>query len=104
MIKFLLTIIFLGTISFNIVAQKNYGYGLTPTTFKQYKASIIKNPQKELINLEKFIPNIVLDIRYSTTNNFTKEKIYNLSRAYARKPVAEALKRAQEELSKQSLG
>jgi D-alanyl-D-alanine dipeptidase len=62
------------------------------------------NPEKELIDLEKFIPEIVLDIRYATTNNFTKEKIYNLSRAYARKPVAESLKKAQEEFNKLGYG
>ncbi|MFM8744300.1 MAG: M15 family metallopeptidase, partial [Cytophagales bacterium] len=33
-------------------------------------------------------------------NNFTKEKIYNLPKAYARKPVAVALKIAQEEFNK----
>ena len=59
---------------------------------------------KELIDLEKFIPGVVLDIRYATTNNFTKEKIYALSKAYARKPVAEALKNAQAEFVKQGVG
>ena len=57
-----------------------------------------------MVDLENFIPGIVLDIRYATTNNFTKEKIYNLAKAYARKPVAEALKKVQAYLSKQGLG
>ncbi len=46
----------------------------------------------------------MLDIRYATTNNFTGERIYTLARAYARKPVAEALKKVQEELKPQGLG
>ena len=79
-------------------------YGLKPTMFDDYKQSLKDNPQKELIDLEKFIPGLVLDIRYATTNNFTKEKIYNLSKAYARKPVAEALKHVQADLKKQNLG
>ncbi len=79
-------------------------YGLKPTTLAEYKATLKSNPEKELIDLEQFIPGLVLDIRYATTDNFTKEKIYNLARAYARKPVAEALKKVQNDLSKQGLG
>lgn len=79
-------------------------YGLKTTDLKEYRASLATAPDKELIDLEKFIPGIALDIRYATTNNFTKEKIYNLARAYARKPVAEALKKAQQEFLKQGVG
>ena len=60
--------------------------------------------RKELVDLEKTISGIVLDIRYATANNFTKEKIYNLPKAYARKPVAEALKKAQEQFQKLGFG
>jgi D-alanyl-D-alanine dipeptidase len=85
------------------VAQKNK-YGLNPTMLEAYKASVKENPAKELIDLEKLIPGIVLDIRYATTNNFTGERIYTLAKAYARKPVAEALKRAQAALKEKGLG
>ncbi|MEJ1238820.1 M15 family metallopeptidase [Chryseolinea sp. T2] len=81
-----------------------YKYGLKATTKDGYLASVKSNPDKELINLEKFVPGLVLDIRYATTNNFTGEKIYNLARAYARKPVAEALMKIQADLKKQGLG
>jgi len=86
-----------------IVSGQNK-YGLKATFLKEYEASINLNPDKALVNLKEFIPNLVLDIRYATTNNFTGEKIYNLARAYARKPVAESLKRVQAELNKQGLG
>lgn len=79
-------------------------YGLTPATLVGYKATLKTNPEKELVDLEKFVPGIVLDIRYATINNFTNEKIYTLAKAYARKPVAEALKKVQLDLSKQGLG
>lgn len=79
-------------------------YGLRATTLEGYKASVKVNPNKELINLEKFVPGLVLDIRYATSNNFTGERIYNLPRAYARKPVAEALKKIQADLKPQGLG
>jgi D-alanyl-D-alanine dipeptidase len=79
-------------------------YGLKATTYQEYIATVKANPKKELVDLEKFVPGLVLDIRYATTNNFTGEQIYNLPRAYARKPVAEALKKVQEELKPQGLG
>ncbi len=97
-IFFLFSILYYNT----SIAQNKYG--LKATTYAEYKASIKTNPQKELIDLEKFVPGLVLDIRYATTNNFTKEKIYNLAKAYARKPVAESLKKIQAELNKQGLG
>jgi D-alanyl-D-alanine dipeptidase len=87
-----------------LATQAQYKYGLTPVTLEKYKSSQTANPQNELVNLEKFIPGIKLDIRYATTNNFTKEKIYNLARAYARKPVAESLKKAQAEFNKLGYG
>jgi zinc D-Ala-D-Ala dipeptidase len=46
----------------------------------------------------------VLDIRYATANNFTGTVIYNLPKAYARKPVAEAMLRVQTELKTKGLG
>jgi len=81
-----------------------YKYGLQPVTLIKYKEQSKADPNLQLIDLEKFIPDVVLDIRYATTNNFTKEKIYNQPRAFAIKPVAEALKRAQLEFNKRGLG
>jgi zinc D-Ala-D-Ala dipeptidase len=85
------------------LAQNNK-YGLKATTLKEYQASIKTNPSKELVDLEKHIPGLVLDIRYATSNNFTGEKIYNLAKAYARRPVADALKKIQTELNAKGLG
>lgn len=81
-----------------------YKYGLEPTNHTAYLQSVKNNPSKELIDLVQYIPGIVLDIRYATTNNFTGERIYKEAKAYARKPVAEALKRIQADLHKQGLG
>lgn len=79
-------------------------YGLQAMDYEAYQASVKEDPRKQLINLAAYIPGIILDIRYATTNNFTGEQIYRLPRAYARLPVAEALKRAQEELKQLGLG
>jgi D-alanyl-D-alanine dipeptidase len=86
----------------SLMAQNKYG--LKATTYEGYKETIEAHPEKELVNLEAFIPGITLDIRYATKNNFTKEAIYNLPRAYARRSVATALKKAQEEFRKHGVG
>lgn len=83
---------------------QNTKYGLKATTLSEYKVSLASHPEKELVDLEKFIPGIVLDIRYSTTNNFTKEKIYYLAKAYSRRSVAQALKKAQADFAAQGYG
>jgi len=85
-------------------AQTEYKYGLKPTGYDAYLRSVIANPDKRLVDLEKFIPGVVLDIRYATTNNFTGEQIYDQPKAYARKPVAEALKSVQADLNNKGLG
>jgi D-alanyl-D-alanine dipeptidase len=94
------TVFVLLMIVITLGVHAQYKYGLAPTTLSKYKEQVKSNPDKKLVNLEDYIPNIVLDIRYATTNNFTGEKIYNLAKAYARKPVADALKQAQEEFNK----
>lgn len=71
-------------------------YGLTPiSTIKQYQQSVQQNPNNKLVNLKTEVPTLVLDIRYATTNNFTKRVMYNQAKAFARKPVANSLKQAQ---------
>ena len=97
-------LLFLYYTSCVLMFLRSQKYGLKATTYNEYLQSVKANPEKELINLETFVPGLVLDIRYATTNNFTGEKIYNLARAYSRKPVAIALKKIQADLKSQGLG
>ena len=97
--RFLIILFFVPILS---VSQNKYG--LKPTHLQEYKESLKSNPQKELVDLEKFIPGIVLDIRYATTNNFMHQKIYKLAKAYSRRSVAEALKKAQADFYKLGYG
>ncbi|MGB9701889.1 MAG: M15 family metallopeptidase [Candidatus Kapaibacteriota bacterium] len=69
-----------------------------------YDKQIAVNPNYKLIDLEKLIPNVVTDIRYATKNNFTGKVIYTLPKAFLRLPVAEALLKVQDSLSKLGLG
>lgn len=85
-------------------ATAQYSYGLNPQQYAAYKKEVSANPQKALVDLETWVPGIVLDIRYATKNNFTGEQIYDSPKAYARKPVADALKKVQADLAKRKLG
>lgn len=69
-----------------------------------YDSLVITDPDNELVDLKEYIPGIVLDIRYATTNNFTGEQIYKSPDAYLKKPVASALENIQEELAHQGVG
>ena len=73
-------------------------------SYNQYLASIKTNPDNQLIEIKKAIPNINLDIRYATKNNFMQQVMYKQARAFARKPVIEALKKIQKELNKKGYG
>jgi zinc D-Ala-D-Ala dipeptidase len=75
------------------------------TTKKVYLLSIDSNVQKTMINVKQLIPTIELDLRYNTTNNFTKTKLYiSANTTYMRKPAAYALMQVQEILKQKGLG
>lgn len=57
-----------------------------------------------MVDVSKIIDDIALDIRYATKNNFTKQVIYTAPKAFARKPVVEALKQVQDSLAFLNLG
>lgn len=56
------------------------------------------------VDVEKFCPNIVLDVIYATPNNFTKEILYPTAKCFLRKPVAQRLLKVQQELEGMGLG
>jgi zinc D-Ala-D-Ala dipeptidase len=47
--------------------------------------------QTDLVELKKLVPNVRLDIRYATANNFTHRPVYTQARAFLQRPAAEAL-------------
>lgn len=56
------------------------------------------------VDVKDVIPDIVLDIRYATTDNFTGEVVYPCARCYLRKEVAERLAKVQELARQLGLG
>lgn len=61
------------------------------------------SPVADLVDLEKMIPGIALDIRYATSNNFTGQILYPSTRCCLRREAAENLRAVQEELKTRGL-
>ncbi|MEK7780728.1 MAG: M15 family metallopeptidase [Verrucomicrobiota bacterium] len=60
---------------------------------------VTPNRPDDLVDLEKAIPGIVLDIRYATTNNFTGQRLYPSAQCYLSRAAAEKLVAAQKEFA-----
>jgi zinc D-Ala-D-Ala dipeptidase len=83
---------------------KNH-YGLPVVTkVSLYRQLVAQNPTHELVELASYIPGLVLDIKYATPDNLVKEPVYTVATAYARKPVADALRQIQADLKPLGLG
>ncbi|MBV8052140.1 MAG: serine hydrolase [Acidobacteriaceae bacterium] len=66
-----------------------------PEENKSYRAA-------DLVDLTTVVPNVKLDIRYATANNFLGAPVYERGKAFLQRPAAEALARAAQQL--QTLG
>jgi D-alanyl-D-alanine dipeptidase len=84
--------------------QNNASQLLIINDMHAYQSSVKSDKNKELVEIKKWIPNIKLDIRYATKNNFAKIAVYKQARAFARLPVVEALRNVQNELNKSGIG
>lgn len=52
----------------------------------------------DLVNITEFMPDIVIDIKYATTDNFTGKILYNTPKCYLRREAAYALQKVHNEL------
>ncbi|MCY7292106.1 MAG: M15 family metallopeptidase [Ferruginibacter sp.] len=74
-------------------------------TPSQYDSSVKASAKNEFINLKKLIPTIILDLKYATKNNFTKQKLYKKANTtYVRLDAAIALLAIQKTLNEQGYG
>lgn len=62
---------------------------------------IVSAQNTELTDIKRIIPDIVLDIRYATSDNFTGKVLYSSDDCFIAKEVALALKKVQDDLKKQ---
>jgi D-alanyl-D-alanine dipeptidase len=64
---------------------------------------VISKEYKDLVELKKVVPGIILDIKYATSDNFVKQVVYSSDRCFIHKDVAVALKEVVTELNKRGL-
>ncbi len=102
--KKLLFIFFVLFVSIQAQEIPKNKYGLPVVeNIELYMQLAADDSSKTLVDIEKYIPGIKLDIRYATKNNFTGEKVYTLPKAFVRLPVAAELKQVQNELKENGL-
>ncbi|WP_234423440.1 M15 family metallopeptidase [Aquimarina spinulae] len=51
----------------------------------------VTSNDKDFINIESLSDEFILDMKYATSDNFLKEKVYSCAKCFVRKDVAEAL-------------
>ncbi len=109
----------LGTIAMGIVLLSGGCFGPVTSTAtpapltvtlpqpKNATSPVIKpglSSDYKLVDIQTIAPDILLDMRYATTNNFLKAPVYPVARCLLRAPVAQALKAVQADLRTQGLG
>lgn len=100
-------IVLLITVPSIFVMAQNKGDKLIPiSSFKTYKASVIKTADKKMIELKSQIPSIQYDLKYAGKNNFMKRRMYKAGtqQTFIRKQAALALGNVQKELNEKELG
>ncbi|MEO6610666.1 MAG: M15 family metallopeptidase [Chitinophagaceae bacterium] len=96
------------TFLFIAVPAQDTSYTRPPVTDKWdvYKKQVRKDSSKRMIELKKWIPAIVYDLRYATTNNFMHRLMYPAStqNTFMREPAVAALQKVQAALNQQGMG
>src|SRR5665647_1758308 len=99
-------IIFLFTVS-TIYGQPNVvnKYGLyVVKDVKLLHHEIVTDPNKQMTNLRKAIPALILDLKYATSQNFMHRKLYPfLHTTFLRLPAVIALKEVISALKSQNI-
>ncbi len=74
------------------------------TTPQQLRKSVQQDINKKYVDIRQIIPDIKIDLRYGSTNNFTNSILYNQPVPFLRLPAATALKQVQNELHQHGMG
>ena len=80
-------------------------YGLEVVRdLRTYQRLVALDPDKQLVNVQREIPGVVIDVRYATANNFMHTPLYPIARVFLRAPAARALRDVQSDLARDHLG
>lgn len=67
-------------------------------TTKEITIKVVEVDINEYVPVKNYISNIYIDLRYASSNNFTKKVIYDFQEAYLRYGTIQKLKKVQDEL------
>ena len=80
-------------------------YGLEVVRdFETYERLARIDPEKTLVDVERAVPGVVIDVRYATANNFVHTPLYPVAKVFLRVPAARALRDVQQDLAGEGLG
>lgn len=84
---------------------KRYGVAVTDE-LPAYRAQVLADSSKKMVELQSLIPFIRYDLRYATSNNFMHRRMYipPPRHTFLRAPAAYALAAVQQELNSQGYG
>jgi len=71
---------------------------------RTYQRLVRLDPDKQLVDVERVVSGVVLDVRYSTANNFMHTPLYPIAKVFVRRPAALALADVQRELAPNGVG
>lgn len=81
--------------------QNQTNVTVTPPNIQDYSQV---PEQEKLTDIKSVNPNIRLDMRYATANNFLKRKLYSAPRCLLRSDAAQRLSKVQQDLEEMGLG
>lgn len=85
------------------IAPNKYGLQVVPD-LASYEQIVARDFTQRLVDVEREVPAVRIDVRYATANNFMKKPLYPVAKVYLREPAARALADAQLELAKDGIG
>ncbi len=84
-------------------AQNPYGLKVI-STIGAYDSLIAADSNQALVELDKRIPGLKLDIKYATSDNLMGKPVYQIAQAFLRRPATLALAAVQKELKAYGYG
>jgi D-alanyl-D-alanine dipeptidase len=85
------------------IPRNHYGLEFVPD-YATYQRLAQRDPDKRLVDVERAVPNVRIDVRYATSNNFMHAPLYPIAKVFLRAPAARALADVQRDLAKDNLG
>jgi D-alanyl-D-alanine dipeptidase len=83
------------------IPLNRHGLAVVPDV-ATYERLVKADADKQLVDLETL--GFKLDIRYATENNFMRQRLYPVAKAFLRRPAVLALRSVQQELAREGIG